>query len=51
MSKEEAKQLGMKRITIYYINYNFIIKKDKNAAFAYSLKAYMQKFKNRNKLS
>ncbi len=50
MSKEEAKLLGMKRITFYYINYNFIIKKDKNAAFGYSLKAFIQKLKNRNKL-
>ena len=40
MSKEEAKQLGKKRITIYYINYNFVIKRDKNAAFGYSLKAF-----------
>ena len=50
MSKEEAKLLRMKRNTFYYINYNFIIKKDKNAAFGYSLKAFMQKLKSRNKL-
>ncbi len=50
MGKEEAKLLGMKRITFYYINYNFIIKKDKNAAFGYSLIAFMQKLKSRNKL-